>query len=1116
MIKIKQLLAILSFSPIFCLAQTSTENYVKTETLLNASGSSSIKSVQYLNGLGYPSVSAEKVGGSGQTAYSLVTYDALGREICKYLPVSTDSSIDYKTPDAIASIANSSSGYNDNTAYSKNQYDALDRPVSVTTAGASFASKPSKIVYSSNVANEVIRYGVGNDNTLTQNSYYPANKLTKETSIDPDGKKSETFKDLFGNVILQRVNGSLCTYYVYDNLGCLRFVLPPKYQTEKDIAKTGYEYRYDDKGRVVYKKLPGAEYCEFWYDDADRMICMQDGEMRDTVKHETEKKRFFIYDKFDHLVVQGLCSSCLQSGTVQNATFSTTDTGILGTCYVMPSAFTSALKDAVLEVAYYYDGNQNQVKSTAAVYKQLADIQMPTNNTEQKTKLTAAVSSAAYGQFVAQTMFYDNTGNLIKTRSKEIGERLVSNVCTYSYTNKLKTSDISALLYGDTLAINQGYEYNANNDQKSSYSLAVKHGTASTSSFSYSYDKLGRMSQITRNSLPSSVIRTVNYAYDMHGWLTKIATNSFTEELFYADGLDVKYYNGNISGIKWKDYTQEAKRGYRFYYDGANRMTSATYAEGDNLTSNSSRYNERMSYDANGNITKITRYGKKSSGYGLMDYLNITYSGNQLANVTESIADYDYTGSFEYKKAKGSQYKYNKNGSLIADKSRGIAYITYDFNNNPKQIYFINGNVTKYIYSATGQKLRVVHYTAKPNIITRQFGTKPTAELTLAQTLQSDSTDYLLDGSLLLKNGKIDKFLFDGGYAQAMVTETYTDSLAFYYYNKDHLGNNREVVDANGNVVQVTNYYPFGAPYADASAVKGATIQQYKYNGKELDTMHGLNSYDYGARQDDPILGRWNRIDPLCEKYYGVSPYVYCLNNPIFLMDPDGRDPKTKNRIWGAIQMVGGAFEMIGSGVGEYVSGGAASPMAVPLFLNGVDNFSAGFQQVWTGEEQETVLHKTIESTTTSLGASPSTTAAVLLAADFSTLNVKSPQKAGNVISNAKTIINGDTGFRYVSKYGISTYNSLKKQLGSKSGLQVHHLIEKRFSSTLHTKEGDMLSIVLTKEEHAAFTKAWRNAIPYDHPNAKFSTRNANPEDIWGAAREIYKNYPEILNALGL
>ncbi len=141
-----------------------------------------------------------------------------------------------------------------------------------------------------------------------------------------------------------------------------------------------------------------------------------------------------------------------------------------------------------------------------------------------------------------------------------------------------------------------------------------------------------------------------------------------------------------------------------------------------------------------------------------------------------------------------------------------------------------------------------------------------------------------------MKNGKIDKYLFEGGYCQATATGAYTDTFAFHYYNQDHLGNNREIVDPSGNVVQVTNYYPFGAPYADVSAVKNADKQQYKYNGKELDTMHGLNTYDHGARQNYSILGRWDRIDPLCEKYYNVSPYMYCMNNPVMFIDPDGKD----------------------------------------------------------------------------------------------------------------------------------------------------------------------------------------------------------------------------------
>ena len=86
-----------------------------------------------------------------------------------------------------------------------------------------------------------------------------------------------------------------------------------------------------------------------------------------------------------------------------------------------------------------------------------------------------------------------------------------------------------------------------------------------------------------------------------------------------------------------------------------------------------------------------------------------------------------------------------------------------------------------------------------------------------------------------MKNGKVDKYLFDGGYAQASAISTTSDNFTFYYYTPDHLGNIREVVNASGTVQQVTNYYPFGATYADAAT--NADFQPCKYNGKELDKM---------------------------------------------------------------------------------------------------------------------------------------------------------------------------------------------------------------------------------------------------------------------------------------
>ena len=129
------------------------------------------------------------------------------------------------------------------------------------------------------------------------------------------------------------------------------------------------------------------------------------------------------------------------------------------------------------------------------------------------------------------------------------------------------------------------------------------------------------------------------------------------------------------------------------------------------------------------------------------------------------------------------------------------------------------------------------------------------------------------------------KYLFDEGYCQARkyVRNYSQDNFTFCYYDRDHLGNVRQVREANGGsdgrVIQTLNYYPFGAQLCDGTT--DSNVQNHKYNGKEFDGMHGLNIYDY-------ITARWDRVDPLCEDYYPLSPYVYCLGNPVNAIDPDG------------------------------------------------------------------------------------------------------------------------------------------------------------------------------------------------------------------------------------
>lgn len=107
-----------------------------------------------------------------------------------------------------------------------------------------------------------------------------------------------------------------------------------------------------------------------------------------------------------------------------------------------------------------------------------------------------------------------------------------------------------------------------------------------------------------------------------------------------------------------------------------------------------------------------------------------------------------------------------------------------------------------------------------------------------------------------------------------------------YFYHPDHLGSTAYVTDALGEVSQHQEYAAFGETFFDEHVNTPAT--PFLYNAKEKDAETGL--YYYGARYYDPRISTWISVDPLAEKYPGMSGYNYCGNNPVICIDPDGRE----------------------------------------------------------------------------------------------------------------------------------------------------------------------------------------------------------------------------------
>ena len=352
---------------------------------------------------------------------------------------------------------------------------------------------------------------------------------------------------------------------------------------------------------------------------------------------------------------------------------------------------------------------------------------------------------------------------------------------------------------------------------------------------------------------------------DIRNWLLKIDGELFKETLYYNGNEPYNnpfsnYSNkGNICGMTWQSGNEKKLRGYEFFYDRQDRLTTAKYAEGTNtkMDLNSNRYTEQVTgYDKNGNILALQRYGQTgASSYGLIDNLTFTLNGNQLNRVDDAVTASAYNNGFEFKDAvkQANEYAYDANGNLTKDLNKNISNIQYNCLNLPSKVTFTDGSTIEYTYAADGTKLRTKH------VIN---GTTTT-------------TDYC--GNVIYENGVQKLLLTEAGYL------TLADS-KYHYYLQDHQGNNRVVIDQNGTVEETNHYYPFGGVFANSTSV-----QPYKYNGKELDTKKGLNWYDYGARHYDAAIGRFATVDPMAEKYYPWSPYTYCLDNPIKYVDNDGK-----------------------------------------------------------------------------------------------------------------------------------------------------------------------------------------------------------------------------------
>ena len=962
------------------LSPTASQNYIitynpsvkvqDTSDMDDLANSQSCPIIQYYDGLGRPVQTVEVgVTPSGYDLVAHTEYDGMGRPYKTWSPFALGSNngsyINPGTSSAnILSLATTfydgRDGFpNEKKPYSLNIYDGspLNRVVKEYGPGANWHDNGKGVVhdwYANNQSDSLVvnKYTVSG-NSLVKSGTYTTGQLYVDALTDEDGHKSWTFTDKLGRTILTRTynsstgNGSnatgyYSTYYVYDNLDRLRYVLPPlaadaltsngTYTTATTaVSNYGYYYRYDARGNCIEKKLPGVNPVYMVYDKADRLVLSKDGNQ--DAKYATTGKDEWSYTKYDALgrpIVRGLITLNATTythesliNTYKAIAVTESYTGTQDTIGYSKNYFTGG---KYIEVLYYDNYSFLSVlKGYRPTYLNWLSSEMLdscyTNATlKGKGLLTGNISFLSNDQtsrkYVAY--HYDKKGRIVQKNGTNHFNPLSNYTFgfdryAYDYDfkgNVLHTRHRHRGTFAGTVFI-EGSKYDYDHAGRVT---ANKHYVASESAqvttSTMTYNELGQLRTRSHNNS----YEEQTYSYNIRGWLKSICSDPFSEILYYEKDHsgNAGYYNGNICqsyidylvgdvhSDGWYNLEEYEDRClyFTYTYDQQNRLTKSTTSEGFNV------FGESMDYDKHGNIKTLQRGGIYQHGweyyspnhtYGIIDNLALSYSGNQMYNAIDYATDPLYTGAQDFNNEQATyplmEYFYDTNGNLTADLNKNIVTIKYNSFNLPDTVQMGDGDMASFGYDASGNKWWAQHFTANTSTATMPLGSTLKNGNTGGITAASSTFRQYMD-NIVYDGWNLTKVLTDDGILirTNSVSET-TPVFCRNYYIRDHLGNVRVVFDEDGKVRQVNNYYPFGMEYGEeAEDQTEVTYQDYLFGGKEFDRKFELNMYNFGARWYDASRGQWTSRDPLCEKHYNISPYVYCAGNPVNLIDPDGRD----------------------------------------------------------------------------------------------------------------------------------------------------------------------------------------------------------------------------------
>lgn len=890
-----------------------------------------VRSRVYQDGLGR-TVQQINVGASPslKDLVQPVAYDNTGRNAMDYLPYQVNATDGLYRSQSLQEQAQFYTNGPGNIAKDTKPYSArlfenspLGRILKEGNIGENHqpSQHASSQSYRANVAADGARQWNADGSVGTN---YAAGSLRVSETTLSDGQRVQLFVDRDGRTVLSRsylnetVEGAaetwLDTYYVYDDLGNIRFMIPPKAVIamrkssnwsllQASIVDQIFSYLYSNKSQLIEKREPAAGTVYYVYDPLDRLVLVQDAQLR-----AANKWHYVKYDVRDQAIGRGIYSdnqrttrTAMQS-YVQSLNYSAVRyerrNNSATTGYYSNTVFpTTSLEP--LAYVYFDDYDLNKDGSADYSYQQQGLEGEHATSGFLQGMLTVvrerSIGDGLSSVWLTQAYFYNERGEAIQTRSNnqfnsnlEDSETQVSDFTGKTLRSRsIKKIGASGTLSTITVDNMYGYDHVGRLRQ-----VDQKYGSAATIRVAdYIYNELGQLidKKLHSTNNGGSFLQSIDYRYNIRGQLLSInssnlgtsvhnddANDLFGMELLYdkveAALGNTAYYSGRISAVKWRSKTASdnnpKEKTYLMAYDPLDRMKSPSYKDrlGAASWGSAGGFDEKgLSYDGNGNILTLQRNALISGTLTSIDNLTYSYSGDKLTNVAEPATG--SLGTYGFRNLTGStaDYAYDAVGALAVDPKKGISLSYNTLGLTAKvTVTTATGRYVDYTYTAGGALLRTRHF--EGGIVVKTL-------------------DYI--GGYVYENSSLSYFSTSEGRVRNI-----SGTLKSEYMLTDHQGNVRVSFEEQGGVAvvrQENSYYPFGLQFPGTVIPSGANRQLYN-GGSEWENAFGNlpDLYRTGYRMYDPALGRFASPDPLASSSVGYGTYHYGSNNPMMFNDPLG------------------------------------------------------------------------------------------------------------------------------------------------------------------------------------------------------------------------------------